>query len=91
MLHEKKNFLPHFLLLIPMFGMMFSNHFNWSLFDFITMAILLLVLGIGINFILHNIERGSLRSVLIILALLLFSLIYVELSVGVFESPFAGQ
>jgi hypothetical protein len=55
------------------------------------MAILLLVLGIGINFILHNIERGSLRSVLIILALLLFSLIYVELSVGVFESPFAGQ
>lgn len=74
-----------------MFGMMFSNHFNWSLFDFITMAILLLVLGIGINFILHNIKRGSLRSVLIILALLLFSLIYVELSVGVFESPFSGQ
>ncbi len=74
-----------------MFRMMFSNHFNWSLFDFITMAILLLVLGIGINFILHNIKRGSLRSVLIILALLLFSLIYVELSVGVFESPFAGQ
>lgn len=71
--------------------MMFSNQFNWSLFDFITMGVFLLVLGIGINFILNKVKKGSLRYVLIILVLLLFSLIYVELSVGVFESPFAGQ
>ena len=55
------------------------------------MGVFLLVLGIGINFILNKVKKGSLRYVLIILVLLLFSLIYVELSVGVFESPFAGQ
>lgn len=88
---KKRIFYPLFLLLIPTFGMMFSNQFNWSLFDFITMGVFLLVLGIGINFILNKVKKGSLRYVLIILVLLLFSLIYVELSVGVFESPFAGQ
>lgn len=88
---KKVIFYPLFLLLIPAFGMMFSDQFNWSIFDFITMGIFLLVLGIGINFILNKVKKGSLRYVLITLLLLIFSLIYVELSVGVFESPFTGQ
>ena len=88
---KKVIFYPLFLLLIPTFGMMFSDQFNWSIFDFITMGIFLLVLGIGINFILNKVKKVSLRYVLISLLLLIFSLIYVELSVGVFGSPFAGH
>ena len=84
-------FYPIFLLLIPLLGNVFSDEFNWSLFDFLVMGTILLTMGILINLIIDKLKKRSLKVLLIIVTLLVFALIYMELAVGVFGTPFAGS
>ena len=84
-------FYPLFLLLIPLFGNVFSDEVNWSLFDFLIMGIILLTLGILINLIIDKLKKRSFKVLLIIVTLLVFALIYLELAVGIFGSSFAGS
>ena len=84
-------FYPIFLLLIPLFGNFFSNEFNWSLFDFLVMGTILLTMGILINLIIDKLKKRSFKVLLIIVTLLVFALIYLELAVGIFGTPFAGS
>lgn len=84
-------FYPLFLLLIPLFGNVFSDEVNWSLFDFLIMGIILLSLGILVNLIIDKLKKRSFKVLLIIVTLLVFALIYLELAVGVFGSSFAGS
>ena len=79
------------LLLIPFIAMQFSSEVIWSLTDFIIMGILLLSVGLGIEFILRKIKHSQYRIAFIIGAILLFLLIWAELAVGVFGTPFAGS
>ena len=71
--------------------MAFTDEFNWSLFDFIIMGALLLALGIGIQFIRHRIKQPKKRILLIGLLMVLFLIIWIELAVGIFGTPFAGS
>ena len=82
---------PIFLLLIPLLGNFFSDEVNWSLFDFLVMGIILLTFGILINVIIDKLKKRSFKVLFIILTLLVFALIYLELAVGIFGSPFAGS
>ena len=84
-------FYPIFLLLIPLFGNFFSNEFNWSLFDFLVMGTILLTMGILINLIIDKLKKRSFKVLLIIVTILVFALIYLELAVGIFGTPFAGS
>ena len=84
-------FYPIFLLLIPLFGNFFSDEFNWSLFDFLVMGTILLTMGILINLIIDKLKKRSFKVLLIIVTILVFALIYLELAVGVFGTPFAGS
>ena len=88
---SKRIFYPLFLLLIPLFGNVFSDEVNWSLFDFLIMGIILLTLGILINLIIDKLKKRSFKVLLIIVTLLVFALIYLELAVGIFGSSFAGS
>ena len=87
----KRALSPLSLLLIPFFGNIFSNQVNWSLFDFIIMGLLLGMLGIIIHFILEKVRDKTFRIVPIIFVLIIFLMIWAELSVGVFGSPIAGS
>ena len=84
-------FYPLFLLLIPLFGNVFSDEVNWSLFDFLVMGTILLTMGILINLIIDKLKKRSIKVLLIIVTLLVFALIYLELAVGIFGTPFAGS
>ena len=79
------------LLLIPMATMLISDEINWSIFDFLVMGVLLFSFGISINLVLNNTKNSKIRITFFIILILIFSLIWIELAVGIFESPFAGS
>ena len=79
------------LLLIPLIGMQFTSEINWSLSDCIAMGILLLALGFTCEFVFRKISNKTFRLGLIALLVIVFLLIWIELAVGIFNSPFAGS
>ncbi|MFM1877763.1 MAG: hypothetical protein RLZZ241_629 [Bacteroidota bacterium] len=88
---SKRIFYPLFLLLIPMVGMAFSDQVNWSVFDFVVMGVLLLSLGFGIHLVVTKIKNRSNRLIPILILIVVFLLVWAELAVGIFGSPFAGS
>ncbi len=84
-------FSPLLLLLLPLIGMLISDEVNWSLFDFLIMGLLILSLSFGIKQILRASLKFNYKVFFIALFLLLFLLIWVELAVGIFGSPIAGN
>ena len=87
----KRTLSPLLLLLIPLFGNIFSNQVNWSLFDFIVMGFLLGLTGLSIHFTMDKVRNKTLRIVSIIFVLIIFLMIWAELAIGVFGSPIAGS
>ena len=79
------------LLLVPLIAMQFSTTVNWSLFDFIIMGVLLLLAGGMIEVVLRRVRSRDNRLVLLAIIVLLFLLVWAELAVGIFGSPFAGS
>lgn len=79
------------LLLLPMLGMFISNEINWSFFDFIIMGILILSMSFGIKQVLRTTRNIKNRSLIIGIILIIFIIVWIELAVGIFESPFAGS
>ena len=79
------------LLLIPLIAMQFSSDVQWTGRDFLIMGIMLLSLGVGIEFILRKASTRRSRIVLAAGAVFLFLLVWAELAVGVFGSAWAGS
>lgn len=80
-----------FLLLIPLVAMLFTNEVNWTLQDFIIMGILLLGTGLTVEFVIRTVRNKDYRIGIIAVILILLFLIWAELAVGIFGSPFAGS
>lgn len=80
-----------FLLLIPFLAMQFTDEVNWSLFDFAVMGIMLLSTGILLDLVLRKVKTIQNRLLVGFVVLLAFFLIWAELAVGIFGSPFAGS
>ena len=78
------------LLFIPFIAMQFTEQVDWSIGDFLIMAFMLIVYSVAINFALHRLY-GSKQSLIIFVIGLLFFLLWAELAVGIFNSPFAGS
>jgi|TARA_B110000259_G_C13853367_1_gene337768 hypothetical protein len=79
------------LLLIPFVAMQFTNEVNWNIADFIIMGILLLLTGLLCELVLRRVK--SLTNRIIICGIVLFTLflVWAELAVGIFGTPFAGS
>lgn len=79
------------LLLVPGISILFTNEVNWSIQDFIIAGILLLSIGLAIEFILRKVRNKQNRIALIIIILMLLILTWIELAVGIFGTPLAGS
>lgn len=79
------------ILLIPFLSMQFSKEVNWSGFDFVVAGILLFGTAFGIDLVLRKVNRNGKKMFYILLVLLALFLIWAELAVGIFGSPFAGS
>ncbi|BDW93137.1 hypothetical protein MACH07_19690 [Flagellimonas marinaquae] len=79
------------LLAVPFVAMQFSSEVNWSLFDFIGAGILLSIIGFTIDFVHRKTRSRNKRSLILLAIFILFLLVWIELAVGLFNTPFAGN
>lgn len=79
------------LLLIPLVAMQFTYEVDWDVSDFVIMGILLLVTGLGCELVMRSVPRVRNRLLICAAILFVFLLIWAELAVGVFGTPFAGS
>ncbi|WJJ96101.1 hypothetical protein [Algibacter luteus] len=71
--------------------MQFTNEVNWSFLDFLVAGILLLSTVVAIEFVVQNINKKSIKLLLILGILAIIILIWIELAVGIFGTPLAGS
>jgi hypothetical protein len=79
------------LLLIPLIAMQFTNEVKWSPGDFLIMGVLLLGTGITCDFVLRKVKKIEYRVAICAAVLVAFLLVWAELAVGIFGTPFAGS
>ena len=79
------------LLLIPLIAMQLTDEVNWSFFDFVIMGVMLFITALAIGIIIKMIKYSKYRNIFITMIVMIFLLIWVELGVGLFGTPFAGD
>jgi hypothetical protein len=79
------------ILLIPLVAMQFTNEVNWTLTDFIVAGILLLGCVTAIEFVFRKLKPSKYKIVFTVIIVLIFLMVWAELAVGIFGTPFAGQ
>ncbi len=79
------------LLAIPYIAMQFSDEVNWSSFDFAVAAVLLLGTALLLELVLSLFPQRRQRLLAVGVVLLVLSVLWAELAVGVFGSPLAGS
>ncbi|TPV31424.1 hypothetical protein FJ651_14620 [Paucihalobacter ruber] len=79
------------LLMLPLIGSYISAEINWSLFDYIVMGILLTVTGLTAILVYNRFKNSKLKFLYLAIIGVVFLLIYIELAVGLFGSPIAGD
>lgn len=79
-----------FLLLIPLTAMQFADEVKWTLFDFAVMAFLLFGTGFMCEFVMRKVNKTAHQIAICAAILAAFLLIWAELAVGIFGTPFGG-
>jgi peptidoglycan/LPS O-acetylase OafA/YrhL len=79
------------LLLIPLVAMQFTNEVSWSIFDFAVAAFLLLGTGLLCDLVWRKVKTTRMRIGICVAILVLLLLVWGELAVGIFGTPFAGS
>jgi hypothetical protein len=79
------------LLMIPFIAMLFTSEVKWGLLDFAVAALLLFGTGLLCEWVLRKVKKTSHRIILCGLLLLALLLVWAELAVGIFGTPFAGS
>jgi hypothetical protein len=84
-------FATGLILLIPLVAMQFTDEVNWDLFDFAVIGALLLGTGLMYELAARGVSNAKHRAVIAVVLTAALLLVWAELAVGVFGSPFAGQ
>ena len=79
------------LLSVPLIAMQFSQEVDWDFSDFAVMGALLFGAGLSIELVLRKVPGVKQRLMISGVILLAFLLVWAELAVGLFGTPFAGS
>ena len=79
------------ILLVPLAAMQVTSEMSWDLFDFVLMGSLIATTGLMFVLVARNVPNSGYRMLAGIVLALALLLIWAELAVGVFGSPFAGS
>lgn len=79
------------LLCIPLVAMQFSNEVNWKAEDFGAAGILLFGTGLTVELVMRKVKNKNTQVWVIAVILLALFLVWAELAVGLFGTPFAGS
>lgn len=80
-----------FILLLPFAAMQFTDEVQWTLFDFIAAAVLLICSGLALELILQKTKTTRSRIIAVGVLFIVLFLVWAELAVGIFETAFAGN
>ena len=79
------------LLLIPLIAMQFTDEVSWTRFDFVVAGVLLLGTGLTCELVMRKVNKTEYRIAICVAILAALFLIWLELAVGIFGTPFAGS
>ncbi len=79
------------ILLLPLIAMQFTSEEVWTGFDFVLAGILLFGTGLIIELVLRKTASLKKRIIFFGIILVVFFLVWAELAVGIFGTPFAGD
>lgn len=79
------------ILFVPLLAMQFTDQVNWTVADFMVAGALLMITSVLIEFVLRKVTATKYRIALCVTLLVGLILILIELAVGLFGSPLAGQ
>lgn len=79
------------ILVIPLIFMQLSEEVNWSIFDFVIAGSLLFSTALVLELIFRKVKLNKLRIAFSLLLFIVILLVWVELAVGLFNTPFAGS
>ena len=71
--------------------MQFTDEVNWTTADFIVAGSLLVGTGLIFEIIMRKIKNINYKVGLIVAVLIIVFLIWIELAVGIFGTPFGGN
>ena len=71
--------------------MQFTNEVQWTVADFIIAAGLLIGAGLAIEMVTRKIKNKTYKLILLVAILMIVMLIWIELAVGLFGTPFGGN
>ena len=79
------------ILLTPLVAMQFTSEVDWDGRDFFVMGILLYGTGLACELVMRRFRSIAQRLVFCGVILLALFLVWAELAVGIFGTPFAGS
>ena len=79
------------LLLIPLIVMSFTDAINWTIADFIIVGSLLVGTGLVSEIVMRKVKNINYKAGLIVVILIIVFLMWIELAVGLFGTPFGGN
>lgn len=87
------------ILTIPLVAMIIENlslgnnkpSVHWTFLDFAVMGCLLFGVGMLIELLRLKVRNTSIKIALIVLLICMFALVWIDLSVGIFNLPFSGS
>ncbi|MFB6290913.1 MAG: hypothetical protein ABEJ25_04205 [Candidatus Bipolaricaulia bacterium] len=79
------------ILMVPLIAMQFTEEVVWGVADFVIMGTLLFGTGLGLEVTLNKLTKPVYRATSCTVIVVAFLLIWAELAVGVFGTPWAGS
>lgn len=76
---------------VPIIAMQFTSEVDWDMIDIVVMGLLLFSTLFILDLLWRSLRNRRYRWIAILVIIIIFLLIWAELAVGIFGTPFAGS